>query len=106
MYVIGARLGNHVDDAARRAPELGAGTGRHHLELLDGVEGDVNRGALPAYLFAEEAVVVVAAVQADVVEHATLPVEVNLVAVGSLHDAHPGRQREQVLKLSSQNGSG
>ena len=48
--------------------------------------------ALPAHLLAEESVVEVAAVHADVVEHASLAGERDLIAVGALDDAHAGRQ--------------
>ena len=105
VHFIGARLGDDVDHAARGAPKLGAGAAGHHLEFLDGIERDVDGGALPAELFTEEAVVVVAAVQADVVEDAALPVEVDFVAIGALHDADPGRQGQQIFKLPAQNGS-
>ena len=45
---------------------------RDHLELADRFERDVDGRALAAGLLAEEAVVVVAAVEADVVEDAAL----------------------------------
>src|SRR5207248_5167295 len=76
---------------------------RHHLKLLDGLERDVDRGALPAHLLPEEAVVVVAAVEADVVEDAALPGKRNLVAVRALDDADARREREQILELAAQN---
>ena len=72
MRRVGAGLGDDVDDAAGGAAELGGGAGGDHLELLDRVERDVDRRALAAHLLAEEAVVVVAAVEADVVEDAAL----------------------------------
>ena len=55
---------------------------------LHRVERDVDGRALAAHLLAEEAVVVVAAVEADVVEDAALAGERDLVAVRPLHDAH------------------
>ena len=65
-------------------PNSALAPGRDHLEFLDRFERDVDGGALAAHLLAEEAVVVVAAVEADVVEHAALAGEVDLVAVGPL----------------------
>src|SRR5439155_19271462 len=104
--LVRARLGDDVDDAAARAAEFGAGAGRHDLKLLDGLERDVDRRALPAHLLAEETVVVVAAVEADVVEDAALPGERDLVAVRTLDDADARRQREQILELAPQNRRG
>ena len=49
---VGAGLGDDVDYPAGRAPELGAAAGGNHLELFDGVNGDVNLGALAARLLA------------------------------------------------------
>ena len=102
VQLVGARLGDDVDHAAGGAAELGVGAGGDHLELLDRFERDVDRGALAAHLLAEEAVVVVAAVEADVVEDAALPGEGDFVAVRSLHDADAGRERQQVLELASE----
>ena len=97
-----ARLRDHVDDAAGGAAEFGRRAGRDDLEFLDRVQRDVDRGALPAGLFAEEAVVVVAAVEADVVEDATLSRERDLVAIRSLDDADAGCQGEQVFELAAE----
>ena len=87
MTRVRAGLGDDVDDAAGRAAELGRGAAGDDLELLHRVERDVDRRALTAGLLAEEAVVVVAAVEADVVEDAALPGERDFVAVGPLDDA-------------------
>src|SRR5215470_5095221 len=92
---------NNIDDAAGAAAEFGVGTAGGNLEFLHGFKRNVNRGALPAHLLAEEPIVVIAAVKADVVEDAALPVYVDLVAVRSLHDAHAGSQRKQILKLAA-----
>ena len=86
LLLVRAGLGDDVDDAAGRAAELRRRAGGDHLELLDRFERDVHRGALPAGLLAEEPVVVVAAVEADVVEDPALPGEGDLVAVGPLDD--------------------
>src|SRR5439155_26387637 len=88
--LVSARLGNDVDDAAGRVAERRACPRGDDLELLDGFEGDVDRCALAAHLLAEETVRVVAAVEADVVEHAALARERDLVAVRTLDDAHAG----------------
>src|SRR5260370_2208782 len=87
---------------AGSASELGVGSAGDDLELPDGLERDVDGGALAARLFAEEPVVVVAAIEADVVEDAALPLDGDLVAVGPLHDADAGSQGEQILKLASE----
>ena len=58
--------------------------------------------ALAADLLAEEAVVVVAAVEADVVEDAALAGERDLVAVRPLHDADARRERQQILELAAE----
>ena len=97
------RLGDHVDDAPGRAAEFGVGAGRHDLKLLHGFERDVDRGALSAHLLTEKAVVVVAAVEADVVEHAALAGEGDFVAVRALDHADARREREEVFELAPQN---
>ena len=55
---------------------------------------------MAAHLFAEEAVVVIATVEADVVEDAALAVDVDFIAVGSLRDADARSQRKEVFKLA------
>jgi hypothetical protein len=45
--LVGARLGDDVDDAAGGAAELGARAGGDDLELLDRVERDVDRARWP-----------------------------------------------------------
>ena len=86
LRVVRAGLGDDVDHASGSAAELGRRAGGDHLELLDRVERDVDRGALAARLLAEEPVVVVAAVEADVVEDAALAGKADRVSVGSLDD--------------------
>src|SRR6185369_12829108 len=95
-----------VHHTAGSASELGAGAGRDNLELLDGFKSDVDRRALAAGLLAEEAIVVVAAVKADVVEDSALPREVYLIAVRSLCNAYSRCERQQVLEFSPQNRQG
>src|SRR4029450_3775510 len=72
LHQVRAGLRNDIDDAARGVAELCAGAGRNDLKLLHSLERDVDRRALPAHLLAEEAVGVVATVEADVVEDAAL----------------------------------
>ena len=104
--LIGARLGDDVDHAAGCPPELRRRAARNDLELADRLERDVDRRPLPAGLFAEEAVVVVAAVQADVVEGAALPGEGDLVAVRPLDDADARGEGQQILELPAKDGCG
>src|SRR5262245_26225997 len=99
-----ARFGDDVNNAAAAAPELSARAGGDDLELLDGLHRDVDRRALAAGLLPEETVVVIAAVEAYVVKDAALAVEIDLVAVRTLSDAHAGSERQQVFKLAAQNG--
>src|ERR1700730_14086780 len=87
VKIVGAGLGDDVNDSARGAAKFRIGTTGDDLELLYGFEGDVDRGALAAHLLAEEAVVVVSAIKADVVEDTALAVDVDFVAVGTLADA-------------------
>ena len=57
-------------------------------------------------MFTEEAIVVVAAVEADVVEDAALAVDVDFVAVGALRDADAWGQSQQVFKFATEDGCG
>ncbi len=86
VRLVGARLRDDVHHAAGRPPELRRGAAGDHLELAHRFEGDVDRRPLAAGLLTEEAVVVVAAVEADVVEGAALSGEGDLVPV-----RRPGR---------------
>ena len=102
VKIVRARLGDHVDDAAGGAAEFRVGPTRHDLKLLHRLQRDVDRRALTAELLAEEPVVVVAAIEADVVVHASLAVEGDLVAVRSLDDAHAGSEGEEILELAAE----
>src|SRR5262249_31406288 len=102
---VGARFRDHIYNAAGGSAELGAGSARDHLEFLDRLQGDVDRGALTTCLFAEESIVVVSTVQADVIEYAALSGEVNFVTVRALGDGDAWGQRKQVLKLAPENRS-
>src|SRR5262249_39235470 len=101
VNLVGARFGYDVDNAARSASEFRAGAGRDDLKFLDGIQRDIDGGPLAPGLLSKEAVVIVTAVEADVVEDCTLAGEVYFIAVGSLHYADAGREREQVLEFSS-----
>src|SRR5207253_9412513 len=72
------------------------------LKLLDRVQRNVDGGPLPAGLFAEETVIVVASVKADVVEDATLSGEVDFVTIRPLSDAHARCQSEQVFEFPAE----
>ncbi len=104
VQVIGSRLRDDIDDAPGRAAELRVGAAGHDLEFLHRLQRDVDGGALSAQLLAEEAIVVVAAIEADVVVHASLSAERDLVAIGALHDADSGSEREQIFELPAQDG--
>ena len=104
VQIIGARLGNDVDHAASGAAELRVGPARHDLEFLDRLQRDVDRRTLAAKLLAEEPVVVVTAVEADVVVHASLAAEGDLVAIRALDDAHSRSEGEKILELPAQDG--
>src|SRR5258705_1119750 len=102
MNVVGAGFGNHIDNATRRSAKLRTRARCYNLELLNCFQGYVNRCTLSAQLLAEETIVVVAAVKTDIVKNTPLAGEGNLVAVGSLYDANPGSECEQVFKLPTE----
>ena len=83
-------LGNDVDNSPGRPTEFRVCSTCDNLKFLDRVERNVNCSTLSAELLAEEAVVVVAAVEANVIEHAALTVEIDLVAVRTLRNAYTG----------------
>src|SRR2546426_725636 len=102
MHIVASRLGDDVDHATSRAAEFCVGTTGDHLKFFYRVKCDVDRGTLTAELFTEKTVVVVAAIEADVVEYAALAIEVNLIAVRPLSDGHARRQCQEVFKLASE----
>ena len=59
----------------------------------DGFESDIDGCTLATDLLAEEPVVVIATIEADVVEDAALAVEVDFVAVGALRNADARSER-------------
>src|SRR4029079_9829719 len=64
VNVVGAGFCNDIDDTSCATTKFRAGSGCNNLELLDGVERDVDCRALSAGLLAKEAVVVVTAIEA------------------------------------------
>src|SRR5262245_22295923 len=103
MYVVSPGLGDDVYDPARCASKLGARAAGDNLEFLDRVQRDVDRCSLASELLAKEAVVVVTAIEANVIENASLAAKVDFVPVRPLRDGHAGRKGKQVLKFASKN---
>src|SRR5256885_3960885 len=104
VNVVCARFRDDVDDSARSASKLSARSSRNNLKLFHCLQRDVDCGALSAELFAEEAVVVVTAIETDVIKDSALAREIDLIAVRTLRDADVGRECQQIFKLSSQDG--
>ena len=98
--IIRSGLSNDVDNAACRPTKFGVGPAGDYLKFLDRIESDVNCSALSAELLAEEAVVVVTPIEAYVIEHAALAVEVDLVSIRPLGNCHTGCQCQQIFKLA------
>src|SRR6202158_1047204 len=68
VVIIGAGLGDDVDHAARGASVFGVSAARDDLKFLYRFEGYISGCTLAAGLFAEETVVVITTLEADVVE--------------------------------------
>ena len=92
---VGAALGDHVHESAGRAPELGAGARVGHHQLLHGVEIERERRPLASALLAEERIVEIRTIDADVVVGATLARDADHVAIRSLRAGHVRRQQRQ-----------
>src|SRR5215813_2784744 len=103
VNTIRARSGDDVNDTACGAAKLGICAIGYDLKLLNGIKGNVNRGALSSELLAKKTVVIVAAVETHVVEGSTLAGKCDLVTVRSLYDTNAWRKSEQIFKLASQN---
>src|SRR5262249_2430195 len=103
VNTIRARSGDDVNDTACGAAKLGICAIGYDLKLLNGIKGNVNRGALSSELLAKETVVIVAAVETYVVEGSTLAGKCDFVTVRSLYNTNAGRKAEQIFKLASQN---
>ena len=96
-----SRLGDHVDEPAGRAAELGSSALIDHHQLFDGVLIEGESRALAAALLAEERVVEVGPVDDEVVEDAALAGDVQLVAVRPLRDRRAGREQRQVHEVAA-----
>ena len=99
--MFGARLRDRVDEAAGGTAELGRVAGRDDLEFLDRLLRDRERRVRPlaAADAAEERLVVVGAVDADVGVDAALAGEGELAAAG-IH-LHRRRERDEVLEAAA-----
>src|SRR5213594_1778969 len=104
VYVVCTGFSDDVEHTAGCAAELRAGSGSHDLELPHGFHTDVHGGPLATDLLTKESVVVVAAIERDVVEDAALPGKADLVAIRALHDADSGSERQQVFEFAPENG--
>ena len=87
MDIVGSRFRDDVDNPAGGAAELGSCSRGDYLKFLHCIERNIDRGALAAELLAKETVVVVAAIETDVVKDTALSGEGNLIAVRPLNDA-------------------
>ena len=101
VKLVGAGLGDDVDEAAARPSEFRVGAVRHDDEVLHRVEIEREGRPLAAALLAEEGVVEVGAVHRDVVVDAALAAHADLVAVGALHDGHVRRESGVVEDVAS-----
>ena len=106
VILIGTGLRNDVDDPAGASAKLSVSAAHRDLKFFDRFQRNVNGRALAAHLLTEETVVVVAAVEADVVEDAPLPVDVDLVAVRTLSNADARGQCQQVFKFAPEHRCG
>jgi len=105
VEIVGARFGDDVDDAAGGAAIFGVGATGHNLKFFHRVESDVYGGALATHLFAKETVVVITAIEADVVENAALAVDVDFISIGTLRNAYARSEGEQVFKFAAEDRS-
>src|SRR6202030_3129105 len=67
VELIGPRLRNDIDDAARCPAKFRVRTRGNDLKLLHGIQSDVDGRALSPHLLPEESIIVVAAIEADIV---------------------------------------
>src|SRR5436190_1206687 len=106
VQLVGSRFGYDVHYAASATAKLRGGACGYDLEFLHRVEGDIDGCALSTDLLAEEAVVIVAAIEADVIENPALSGEVDFVAIRTLHDTYSRREGQKILEFSAQNWRG
>src|SRR5262249_9548798 len=97
-------FGDYVDKTSGAASELCARTRGNNLEFLDRLHRNIDRRPLTADLFAEKSIVVIAAIEIDIIEYSTLAGEIDLIAVRPLGNGNAGSQGQQILKLTAQNG--
>ena len=88
MHSVCTRFCNDVDNSTCRAPIFGAGTCRNHLKFLDCFKCDVNGRTLSAGLFPKKSIVVIAAIEADIVENSALARKIDFVTVWPLRNAY------------------
>src|SRR5438105_3881390 len=105
VHFIRTGLGDDVDDATGGATKLGVGAGRDYLEFLDCIQSDIDGRTLTTDLLAKKSVVIIAAIQTDVVECSALAGKVDLVAIRPLHDADAGSQGQQIFEFAAEHGS-
>src|SRR5207247_2614432 len=88
MTAVGSGLRHHIDEAPGTAPEFGRRAVGHHLKLFDRVETNREWRPLPAALLAKKRIVIIRTVYRNVIIDTLLPVDRDLVAIGTLHDGH------------------
>ena len=98
---VGAGFRHHIHESAGTAAELRWRSVGHHLEFADRVQIHRERRALAAALFPKKGVVIVRAINRNVVVDALLPIDGNLIAIGPLHNGNPWGQAHQVEKIAS-----
>src|SRR5262249_23817103 len=98
---VGAGLGHHINEAAGAASEFGRRAIGHYLEFLDGVKTHRERRTLAAALLAEEWIVLARVIDRDIIVDALLPVDRDLVAIGTLNDGHTRGKRHQAEEVAA-----
>jgi hypothetical protein len=99
VNVVRTGLRYDVDDTARCPAVLGTRASCDHRNSLTASSERYRSPHADRRLLAEESIVVVTAIEADIVENAALPGEVDLVTVGALRDAHARRQCQRSSNL-------
>jgi hypothetical protein len=81
VEIVCPRFRDDVNDPSRGSAVLSIRTRGDDLKFFDRIKRNIDRSTLAARLLAEEAVVVIAAVEADIVEDTPLAGEIDLVTV-------------------------